>query len=422
MKSIVYGLAMVWALLLAGCAEVGGDQRAATTPRAADTVPPVLALQGDVKDGDITARIQIDNPLDVTTPGVYTLTYTVRDEAGNIATATRTVTVVHPDVAWFLAQHQDLMEHDFVGKFGVDSHPSGWDTGAYLRAYNGNDLLTGRLDDRSGTVLPGWGTRAYPYGRSGNERYSEMLTNALYAYPLAAFARIVKEDPTLAAEFGADAERYYQMVVTLYAVRRPFVGNHDAPYPDGTNGVYFAFPAHYYDYEDGCDCSGLEAPINWTVIIAEPLVEMYRASLAEGSPNVEYRDTVVQVAHYIWWNMHFETSPHGDTFLTWYYWPADINPDSATRMEDLTHGARLAEFVVSLQLLPIILMARAAYTTMTLPRYTNGWNCKGIHTNRHARQLPSTFEARCTPRAKTRSIISLSLPNLYALAKTESCR
>ena len=280
---------------------------------------------------------------------------------------------VSPNLSWFLEQHNDLKADYFAGQFGVDNHPSGWDRGAYLRAYidmyetsrdarilrdldqlltivaDGNDILTGRIDDRTGAVLPGWGTRAYRYGPDGNERYSDMLTNALYAYPLAAFARIVKEDDNLEDEFGADADRYYQMVANLYQVHAPFVPDQDSPYQDGTRGVYFAYPDNFYDYDAGEDYSGIEAPINWTVIIAEPLVELYRASLADGSPNTEYRDTVTKVGNYIWWNMHFETSANNDTYLTWYYWPGDTDPDSATRMEDLTHGARLAEFVVSLR-------------------------------------------------------------------------
>ena len=280
-------------------------------------------------------------------------------------------TVAAADLAWFLAQHQDLKATYFAGQFGVDNHPSGWDHGAYLRAYidmyeashdvrvlralnqlltivaDGNDALTSRKDDRSGTVLPGWGTRAYRYGPDGQARYSDMLTNALYAYPLAAFARIVREDETLQAEFGADAERYYRMVAHLYAVHRPFVPDPDAPYGDGSGGVYVAFPPNDYDYDAGADDSGLEAPINWTAIIAEPLVELYRASLADGEPNADYEDTVTKVASYLWWNMQVTTTASGTPFLTWYYWPAD--PETPTRVEDLTHGARVAAFVASLR-------------------------------------------------------------------------
>ena len=273
-------------------------------------------------------------------------------------------------VDWFLSQHQDIKDNYFVGKFGVDSNPSGWDTGAYLRAYidmyeashdvrvlrdldelltivaDGNDVLTNRVDDRTGTVIPGWGTREYDYGPDGGERYSEMLANALHTYPLAAFARIVKEDPDLAQEFGADADRYYNLVHDLYDAHNPFIDDGDSPYGDSTTGMYFVYPNNYY--EDRVNLSGIEAPINLTVIIAEPLVELYRASLATGNPDNSYRNIVTKVGNYIWWNITSQTSANNDTYLTWYYWPADIDPDSRTRMEDLTHGARLAEFVVSL--------------------------------------------------------------------------
>ncbi len=273
------------------------------------------------------------------------------------------------DVQWFLEQHDDLKAKYFVGKFGVDNNPSGWDHGAYLRAYidmyeathdirilrnlnellkivaDGNDALTGRADDRTNTVLPGWGTREYDYGPNGGERYSDMLTNALFAYPLAAFARIVYEHPHLRSEFGADADRYYQMVRELYQVHAPVVRDARSPYSDGTEGMYYAYPENYYEERE--NLSGVEAPINITAIIAEPLVELYQASVAAGQANEEYRNTVEKVGHYIWQNMRLETTEAGDAYLVWYYWPADIHPETR-RMEDPTHGARVAEFAVSL--------------------------------------------------------------------------
>ncbi|WP_292658002.1 hypothetical protein [Nitratifractor sp.] len=272
-------------------------------------------------------------------------------------------------VKWFLEQHKDLKKNYFDGKFGVDNNPAGWDTGTYLRAYidmyeathdvrvlrdlnellkivaDGNDALTGRIDDRTGKVMPGWGTRAYDYGPNGDERYSDMLMNALYAYPLAAFARIVMEDSNLAHEFGSDAKRYYRMVQDLYKAHKPFVHDEDSPYPDDTRGVYFAYPENYY--EDKIDYSDIETPINMTMIVAEPLVEMYRASVAKGKPKKRYRAIVKKVSNYIRWNMHLKKTKKGDRYFTWLYWPADIDQDSR-HVEDVTHGARLAEFVVSM--------------------------------------------------------------------------
>ncbi|MGL5296002.1 MAG: immunoglobulin-like domain-containing protein, partial [Culicoidibacterales bacterium] len=47
----------------------------------------------DTVDGDITTNIRVVGDVDTMTPGEYTLTYTVADAAGNVATITRVVTV-----------------------------------------------------------------------------------------------------------------------------------------------------------------------------------------------------------------------------------------------------------------------------------------------------------------------------------------
>jgi len=44
--------------------------------------------------------------------------------------------------------------------------------------------------------------------------------------------------------------------------------------------------------------------------------------------------------------MRLRRSSGGDAYLVWYYWPAA--PESRRRMEDLTHGARVAGFAVAL--------------------------------------------------------------------------
>lgn len=79
-----------------------------------DRTPPVITLLGDNPliltqgtpyiepgwkaednaDGDISARVQTSGFVNINTPGEYTITYTVRDNAGNNATATRIVKVV----------------------------------------------------------------------------------------------------------------------------------------------------------------------------------------------------------------------------------------------------------------------------------------------------------------------------------------
>ncbi|MCC7533319.1 MAG: DUF5011 domain-containing protein [Bacteroidia bacterium] len=79
-----------------------------------DTIPPVITVLGnnpdtinknqaytdagatamDNKDGDITNKITVTGSVDSSTVGTYTLTYTVSDNWGNTATATRTVIVM----------------------------------------------------------------------------------------------------------------------------------------------------------------------------------------------------------------------------------------------------------------------------------------------------------------------------------------
>ncbi|MFP3413417.1 M60 family metallopeptidase [Bacillus sp. SIMBA_074] len=47
----------------------------------------------DKEDGDITSEIKYEGNVDTNTPGTYTITYTVKDSAGHLATQTQTVTV-----------------------------------------------------------------------------------------------------------------------------------------------------------------------------------------------------------------------------------------------------------------------------------------------------------------------------------------
>ena len=85
-----------------------------SNPHAADVTPPVLTLKGaqvmeikqgdkfvepgytaiDDTDGDITKNVKVAGAVNVNTPGVYRLEYSVEDAAGNKASATRVVEVV----------------------------------------------------------------------------------------------------------------------------------------------------------------------------------------------------------------------------------------------------------------------------------------------------------------------------------------
>ena len=51
----------------------------------------------DARDGNISHLIAVSGNIDVSTKGTYHLTYSVRDEAGNLASASRTVNVIVPN-------------------------------------------------------------------------------------------------------------------------------------------------------------------------------------------------------------------------------------------------------------------------------------------------------------------------------------
>jgi len=93
---------------------VVSTETASSTPAVSDTTPPEVVLVGaaaiqinegdmftdpgataaDDTDGDVTAKIVTTGLVDVATPGLYTLTYTATDAAGNKNSASRVVTIV----------------------------------------------------------------------------------------------------------------------------------------------------------------------------------------------------------------------------------------------------------------------------------------------------------------------------------------
>jgi hypothetical protein len=97
---------------------VGASPSPVPTPQPgpSDTTPPVVTLTGsaamaltvgdtftdpgataiDETDGDLTPGIVVTGSVDTATPGMYTLTYSATDAAGNTGSASRTVSVVAP--------------------------------------------------------------------------------------------------------------------------------------------------------------------------------------------------------------------------------------------------------------------------------------------------------------------------------------
>ena len=54
------------------------------------------ATAGDVVDSDLTAKIAVTGAVDTATAGLYTLTYSATDAAGNTGSVSRVVTVAAP--------------------------------------------------------------------------------------------------------------------------------------------------------------------------------------------------------------------------------------------------------------------------------------------------------------------------------------
>ena len=101
--------------VIVGSTTAAPSDTGSTTPAAsADTTAPVVALTGaaaielvvgdtftdpgatatDDTDGDLTASIVAIGAVDTATEGLYTLTYTATDAAGNVGSVSRVVTVV----------------------------------------------------------------------------------------------------------------------------------------------------------------------------------------------------------------------------------------------------------------------------------------------------------------------------------------
>ncbi|EJQ39836.1 LPXTG-domain-containing protein cell wall anchor domain [Bacillus wiedmannii] len=65
-----------------------------TTITEGDKFDPMKDVSStDKEDGDITSEVKYEGNVDTNTPGTYTITYTVKDSAGHLATQTQTITV-----------------------------------------------------------------------------------------------------------------------------------------------------------------------------------------------------------------------------------------------------------------------------------------------------------------------------------------
>jgi hypothetical protein len=122
----------------------------------ADTTNPVITLEGDSAislelgtgytdagatandniDGDITGNITTNNPVDINTAGVYTITYNVSDVAGNAATqVTRDVTITA------------LPAYNFLGAYTANGTPLYLESPSDVLSTEAQETITNSLPD-----------------------------------------------------------------------------------------------------------------------------------------------------------------------------------------------------------------------------------------------------------------------------------
>ena len=112
-RSLKFSSIGILSLVLIACGG-GGSSSAPVNPPVSDTTPPTITMVGaeainheqgtTYDDQGATASDSVDGAVSVSssgevgnTAGVYTITYSASDAAGNTATATRTITVVSAD-------------------------------------------------------------------------------------------------------------------------------------------------------------------------------------------------------------------------------------------------------------------------------------------------------------------------------------
>lgn len=104
------------------------------TLTAGDEYKDAGATAEDEKDGDLTKYIVVDENVDTTTPGTYTVTYLVMDKAGNEATAIRTVIVKE-----FIVEEKLPVETDIPSNEKDSSGDAIINIGSFSAVYKEND-------------------------------------------------------------------------------------------------------------------------------------------------------------------------------------------------------------------------------------------------------------------------------------------
>ncbi|MFA8439972.1 immunoglobulin-like domain-containing protein [Pueribacillus sp. YX66] len=136
------------------------------------------ATANDNFDGDVSDDIEISGDVDTSTIGTYTVTYTVSDSVGNVATVERTVNVVEPFGDWYTGKGPP---NDSLGNNG-DSYLDLTTGDVYKRDPNtwtkvGN--LKGDDGKRGNVILTGSGAPSADAGDIG-DLYLDTNTGDVY--------------------------------------------------------------------------------------------------------------------------------------------------------------------------------------------------------------------------------------------------
>jgi hypothetical protein len=177
------------------------------------------------------------------------------------------------------------------------------------------DDRQGLRDELRGGILTAWSSTNYSKG----SRYVWAVHTGMIVAPMARFAAVVRNDPSLTARWGTDADRLLKIAEEAVAV-------HDAEYREGPRGD----EGHLY-----CPYLKKHLPLNMQNALA-------RAWLAidDATKTPKHRERVTRLA----WFLKNRLRPMDDGSYVWAYWPPlDGAGDS---FEDISHATINVDFMV----------------------------------------------------------------------------